>query len=97
MNKTGTCWNCNNKLESTDYGRQETCPNCGKDSRVCYNCSFHDKAYNNECREPQADRVVDKDRSNFCDFFNPKTGDNLNPGKTKDKLTSAAEELFKKK
>ncbi|MBC7792671.1 MAG: hypothetical protein H7Z43_03100 [Clostridia bacterium] len=26
------------------------------------------RAYN-ECREPVADRVVDKERGNFCDYF----------------------------
>lgn len=23
----------------------------------------------NDCREPQAERVIEKNRSNFCDFF----------------------------
>jgi len=97
MNIKGTCWNCNTDLDQANYGRQETCPKCGKDSRVCLNCSFHDRSYNNECREPQADRVVDKDKSNFCDYFNPKSGHNLTPGKTQESLKSAAETLFKKK
>ena len=50
-------------------GRQETCDRCGADLRVCLNCSFHSPGAYNECREPQAERVVDKKRSNFCDFF----------------------------
>ena len=28
----------------------------------------------NDCREPQAQRVLDKTRSNFCDFFSCKRG-----------------------
>lgn len=50
-------------------GRRETCPFCGTDLHSCLNCAFHEAAACNECREPQAERVVDKSRSNFCDFF----------------------------
>ncbi len=27
---------------------------------------------NNQCAEPQADPVLDKERANFCDFFRPR-------------------------
>jgi hypothetical protein len=39
--------------------------------------------------------VLEKDRSNYCDFFSP--GSNANAAQEKDKLLSAAEALFKKK
>lgn len=32
-----------------------------------------DPSRNNECAEPQSDRVVDKTASNFCDYFEPRT------------------------
>ncbi len=35
----------------------------------CRNCRFYDPAYNNQCREPQAERQVDKERGNFCEYF----------------------------
>jgi hypothetical protein len=51
----------------------------------------------NQCRESQAERVLDKDRSNFCDYFSfnefrsdAKTKEG--GGTTRDKL----EALFKK-
>lgn len=50
-------------------GRQETCPHCGADLHACLNCSFYSPGAYNECREPQAERVLDKHRSNFCDYF----------------------------
>jgi hypothetical protein len=50
-------------------GRRETCPFCGTDLHACLNCAFHETTAYNECREPQAERVIDKGRSNFCDFF----------------------------
>jgi hypothetical protein len=31
----------------------------------------YDPAYNNQCRETMAERVVDKERSNFCEYFAP--------------------------
>lgn len=37
--------------------------------KVCLNCAFYDAASYNECREPSAERVIVKDRANFCEFF----------------------------
>jgi hypothetical protein len=56
---------------------------------------FDPKAYN-ECNEPQADRVLEKERANFCDYFTPGNG-TIGAAKSKDDLMSAAEALFKKK
>jgi hypothetical protein len=50
----------------------------------------------NDCREPQADRTLEKERSNFCDYFSPKKGGGVG-GPTKESLRAAAEALFKKK
>ena len=38
----------------------------------CRNCRFYDPAYHNQCREPQAERQVDKERGNFCEYFDPR-------------------------
>jgi len=93
---TGTCWHCGGPLGELEYGRQDSCPKCRRDTHVCRNCGFYDPAYNNQCREPQADRVAEKERSNFCDYFQPRThagGAGPNP----DSVRAAAEALFKKK
>lgn len=37
--------------------------------RCCRNCAHYDVGYNNQCREPQAERQVEKERGNFCDYF----------------------------
>lgn len=50
-------------------GRKERCPFCDNDLRCCLNCRFYDKQVYNQCRESQAERVLDKDRSNFCEYF----------------------------
>jgi len=32
-------------------------------------CQFYDPSASNQCREPQAERVVIKDQANFCELF----------------------------
>jgi len=55
-------------------GRTETCDGCGADLHVCRNCDFYDTAAYNACRESRAERVLEKDRSNFCDWFRGRAG-----------------------
>ena len=64
------CFSCKRELDVGEKtGRTETCPFCNADLHCCLNCRFYDPAAYNQCREPQAERVVEKDRSNFCDYF----------------------------
>ena len=67
-----TCHACGATTEvPAPVSRRELCGRCGNELRCCLNCGFHDRSTYNECREPSAERVVDKDRSNFCDYFAP--------------------------
>lgn len=91
------CYFCNKETASDDrIGRRDTCPLCGGDLHICYHCQFYDKSAYNECREPQAERVLEKEKSNFCDYFSPSTtalsggSDDANDAKKK------LEALFKK-
>lgn len=64
------CFHCKKKLdESARPGRGDACPHCGSDVKACLNCRFFERGAYNDCREPSAERVVDKDRANFCEFF----------------------------
>lgn len=64
------CWRCAATIDArAGLGRRDACLSCGADLRCCRNCRFHDPAMHNECREPQAERQVDKERGNFCDWF----------------------------
>jgi hypothetical protein len=72
------CFYCNTSFKLAPgqiIGRRETCSSCDADLHCCKNCSFFDEGSYNECREPQAERVVEKDRSNFCDYFSFRDGD----------------------
>jgi ribosome-binding protein aMBF1 (putative translation factor) len=69
------CFACQTEIAGdTVVGRQAFCPSCGADLHVCRNCAFYEPGAYNDCREPQAERVVDKIRSNFCDYFRFQNG-----------------------
>ena len=91
------CFNCNAPLDYQpgNVGRGETCPACGADVRVCRNCKHYDPSCYNECRESQADRVVGKDRANFCDYFTF-VGGQAASGDQKNKTLENLDDLFKK-
>jgi len=64
------CFHCGREGERKErVGFRDRCPACDRPVHACLNCDFYDRSYNNECRETQAERVVDKDRANFCDSF----------------------------
>ncbi|WP_413287484.1 hypothetical protein [Bdellovibrio sp. HCB337] len=90
------CFNCNKEIQVGGIvGRRDECPNCRADVHVCKNCEFYDPKAYNECREPQADMVKEKDRANFCDYFSPRRGSSGGVDKAA-ALRAAAEALFKK-
>lgn len=49
--------------------RNSLCERCSAYLHCCRNCAFHDESAYNQCNESAADRVVDKEAANFCDFF----------------------------
>jgi len=64
------CTRCGTPLAvAPPIPRDAECPKCGLDLRCCLQCRHHDASYNNQCRETEADPVADKDRRNFCEFF----------------------------
>jgi len=92
----GKCWNCGLALGPHDYGREESCLGCRKPTRVCRNCRWFAPGRANDCEEPMAERVMEKERANFCGYFEPTS--NV-AGKGSDSkeldLQKAAQELFK--
>jgi hypothetical protein len=57
-------------------------------------CTFYDPKVYNECRESNADRIVDKEKANFCDYFN--LSDGSQAATSKEDLLNKAASLFKK-
>lgn len=70
------CWRCGAALdtEPLPLAREAHCRGCGADLHVCRLCAFYDPRVANECREPIAEKVVDKTHANFCGYFTPRGG-----------------------
>jgi hypothetical protein len=49
--------------------RESSCESCRHDYHSCRQCRHYDTSRHNACRETQADMVEDKERRNFCEFF----------------------------
>ena len=80
-------------------GRRETCPHCNRDLRCCKQCDFYDPSAYNECREVSAERIVEKERSNFCDYYAPRGAEKKPQGNMNrtQQAKDALEALFKKR
>ncbi|HOP46130.1 MAG TPA: hypothetical protein PK874_00590 [Desulfobacteraceae bacterium] len=76
-------------------GRGDVCFNCKRDLRCCKQCKFYDPGSYNECREVLAERIVDKERANFCDYFVPRGSALTKVNKTQEAI-KALENLFRK-
>lgn len=90
------CFHCGAMIAAENHGRQGVCEACGRDAHVCKNCRNFDLQAHNLCRESQAERVVDKEKANFCDWWKPSEGKG-GTAAAKATLASAAEALFRKK
>ena len=66
-----TCWKCGGELVDIPLplARLAECPHCRAQLHVCRQCTFYDPAVGQQCREPVAESVTDKQRANFCGYF----------------------------
>ena len=93
---SASCYKCNAQIElslDSDVGRSEECPKCFANIRCCKMCKFFDTKAYNECSEPMAERMLEKEKANFCDYF--KLGSGETKGDSKDDLLAKANSLFK--
>ena len=96
--KSIKCYKCQNVLELNEGDRilrHEECNSCQASLYCCRMCIHYDTQSYNECREPLAERIVDKEKANFCSYF--KISDQgVGQNNSKDDLLAAANALFKK-
>lgn len=97
--KMKICFSCNRAVVSAARpGRSETCDSCGASLKACLNCAFYERSSAGECREPSAERVVEKDKANFCEFFlfrDPADGGDIPAKGEKADPLAALKALFK--
>jgi hypothetical protein len=67
------CYRCGTSLAelSLPLSRQDECPGCGNYVHVCMMCANFDKQVPKQCREDDAEEVIEKARLNFCEWFIP--------------------------
>ena len=64
------CFQCGREIPADrTILREDECPHCSADLHACRNCRFYDPAVSDQCAEPQAEWVADKERGNFCEYF----------------------------
>lgn len=73
MSHAIACYRCGASLQglSLPLSRRDQCPECWCELHVCKMCISFDRQVPRQCREDGADDVTDKDRANFCDWFQP--------------------------
>lgn len=69
------CWKCGADLKVVPrpFSRFAECPVCKTELHVCRMCRHYDLRYIGECNHDFADKVLVKDKSNFCSHFKPST------------------------
>ena len=65
------CWKCGAVVvdEPLPLSREARCRTCEADLHVCRQCRWYDTSKAKSCAEPVADEVRDKERANFCGYF----------------------------
>ena len=94
------CFACGEEIEvaaGERIGFRDTCSACDADLHACRNCAFHDPSAYNECHEPNAERVSDRERANRCDYFSPGGQEGGGPAEERARGRSSLESLFKKR
>ena len=97
-----TCHRCGSEIPLTAKAqRTDSCPSCYSDVKCCLNCRFYHRSANNQCLEPQAEWCPDKEKANFCEFFEFREtaigpSGSGSGGSDKDRAKALFDNLFKK-
>ncbi len=93
------CFSCSAQTElppGSRIGFRDECERCGSDLHVCRNCALYDPSAYNECREPNAERILERERANRCDYFTPGEGGPGSGTEKQDASKAKLDDLFKK-
>ena len=92
--KSISCYSCGNSWAyPPPLSRRSECPKCRRDAKVCRNCQFYDPGAHHECRESSAEWVKEKEKGNFCGYFEPSQGQS-SAGAEQNKAKSQLDALF---
>ena len=87
------CWKCGAALsdQPLPLSRLAVCSKCRAYLYACRLCVSYDPHLTRRCREQDAEEVTDKERANFCGYFNARPGA-YRPG-GEDKMQAARAKL----
>jgi hypothetical protein len=91
------CYYCGEAVpRERKVGFGETCAACGKDMHVCIMCVFYLRGAHWDCRESVDALVADKEKRNFCEWFelNPKFFEKFEGAKTGKSAAETAKSAF---
>lgn len=73
MDNAFKCYRCGASLAelSLPISRHDECPSCTVYLHVCKMCEFYDSTVPKQCREDDAEEVIEKEKLNFCEWFKP--------------------------
>ncbi|MDD3732261.1 MAG: hypothetical protein PHU88_07810 [candidate division Zixibacteria bacterium] len=64
------CWNCGEPTGIMGkVSRADACEKCLADLRCCRGCRHFDPTRRFQCKEPVETNIVNKEKANFCEFF----------------------------
>ena len=68
------CFRCGASLEALTLpiSRRDHCPQCSSAVHVCRMCSNYSRNVLGQCLEEDAEEVLDKENSNYCEWFKPR-------------------------
>jgi hypothetical protein len=94
------CWKCGREQHfdvkvGVKVGRRDECLHCGEYLHCCRNCALYDPDLHNQCREPHAPFIREREEPNFCTHFDFR--DSESPPAQEDTAAAKAklEALFK--
>ena len=96
MTEALVCWKCGVSLvaQPLPLGRLAECDACRAQLHVCRLCRFYNLRVSNACEEPIAEPIADKERANFCGYFEPRAGAYGPPGDTEAAARASLDALF---
>ena len=89
------CHACGAAVSVAEIGVRDVCERCRAYLHSCRQCDFYEPGAHNDCREPSAEMVADKDAGNFCDYFRV-AGAKKHEKKAGGDARAALERLFQK-
>lgn len=91
------CYRCQREITlRTNLRHHELCPYCSSALHCCLNCLYYDDFSPNKCSEAAADWVPDKEKANFCQYFEFTQPQMLKREMDTDKAKAYWESLWKK-